>query len=648
MTAKQNLLALKNGEEADVVAIDSGHNLEARVERLGIRPGVRIRKLSETGPVVVAVGNAQVALGRGMAAKVIIRPVTLRALLFGNPNVGKSVVFSRLTGLDVISANYAGTTVEFTRGTLFANGRRVELTDVPGAYTLEATCTAEEIARDFCTKDQADLLVNVVDATNLERNLYLTLQLLEKGIPMVVALNKWDIARHRGIAIDVAELSRRLGVPVVTVVAVSGQGLKELVETIARAAEGGINAPQFAAIDHAERWHIIGHISQEVQRITHRHPTLLEKFEDASIQPFSGVLVALAVLGGSFAVVRFIGEGLIAWLFDPFFNRVYGPAVRSLVGLIPVEWVRILLVGSSPEFMQSLGALTTGVYIPLAVVLPYIFSFYLALGFLEDAGYLPRLAVLLDRVMHRLGLHGYAAMPLVLSCGCKVPGVLGLRMLESKREKFIALALLLMAAPCLPQSAMIVSLLSGYGAGYVLLTFAILALVAVANSLVLKRLIPGKAPEIVMEIPSYQLPHFGTLAKKLWFRVRTFLLDAAPLIALGILAVNVLEMLGVIRFLGGLARPLVVNVLGLPERAVSVVLLGFLRKDISIAMLAPLHLSASQAVGASVFLVLYLPCIATFFVAAREAGWRATARLIALTLGWATLAGWLVKVLWKT
>ncbi|MCU0607274.1 MAG: fused ferrous iron transport protein A/B [Candidatus Edwardsbacteria bacterium] len=643
-----NLLKLQNGEEADIVSIDGGHGLAERLERLGLRPGVRVRKVSEAGPVVVAVGSAQVALGRGMAARVVARPVTLRALLFGNPNVGKSVVFSRLTGMDVVSANYAGTTVEFATGTLFAAGRRVELVDVPGAYTLEATCKAEEVARDFCSRDRADLLVNVVDATNLERNLYLTLQLLEKGIPTVVALNKSDIAARRGIAIDVAELSRRLGVPVVPVVAVSGQGLKELVEKVAAAADGKIPAPRLAALDHAERWHIIGHISQEVQTISHRHPTLLEKIEDASIQPASGTLIALLVLGATFGLIRVVGEGLIRWVFDPLFQRLYGPAVRWLVGLVPVGWIRTLLAGSSPEFMESFGALTTGVYIPIAVVLPYIVSFYLALGFLEDVGYLPRLAVLLDRTMHRLGLHGYAAMPLVLSCGCKVPGVLALRVLETKREKFIALALLLMAAPCMPQSAMMVSLLAPHGAAYAPLAFAILALVAVVNSLVLKRLVPGESPEIVMEIPSYQLPHPGTMARKLWFRIKAFLLEAAPMIVLGVLAVNVLEMLGAIALLARAARPLVVGVLGLPEAAVSVVLLGFLRKDVSIALLAPLGLTARQAVTASVFLAMYLPCVATFFVATREAGWRAVARLLALTLAWATLAGWLIKVLWRT
>ncbi|HTY09035.1 MAG TPA: fused ferrous iron transport protein A/B [Candidatus Edwardsbacteria bacterium] len=642
-----DLLQLKNGEEADVTAIEAPPEEQARIERLGVRPGVRLRKVSEPGPVIVAIGTMQVALGAHAASQVKVAARTFRALLFGNPNVGKSVVFSRLTGLEVISANYAGTTVEYTRGHLFAGDQRVELTDVPGAYTLEATCTAEQIARDLCSRRDADLLVNVVDATNLERNLYLTLQLLEQGIPMVVALNKWDLAQRRGIGIDVAELSRRLGVPVVPVVAVSGQGLKQLVTMIGEAIQGQIPAPSFAAIDHQERWHIIGHISQEVQTIVHRHPTLLERLEEASVRPLSGTLIALLVLAGSFAVVRLIGEGLITYALDPFFQKLYGPFVFWATGFVRIGWLRAVLLGTTPEFMTSFGALTTGVYIPLAVVLPYIVSFYLVLGFLEDAGYLPRLAVLLDRVMHRLGLHGYAAMPLVLSCGCKVPGVLGLRILESKREKFIALALLLLAAPCLPQSAMMVSLLSPYGAGYVLLTFAVLAAVAVANSVLLNRMIKGASPEIVMEIPPYQVPHAGTMLRKLWFRIRTFLLDAAPMIVLGILIVNVLDLLGAVRLLGTLARPLVVNVLGLPERAVSVVVLGFLRKDISIALLLPLNLSAKQAVTASLFLVMYLPCVATFAVAAREAGWRSMAKLIAVTLGWAGAVGWAVNMLWR-
>lgn len=640
------LANLRSGQEAEVRSIEAGHGLERRLERLGLRPGVMVRKISDNGPVVVALGGCQVALGRGMAARVTVAPKAFRVLLYGNPNVGKSVVFSRLTGLGVVTANYAGTTVEYTKGTLKAGGRVAELVDVPGTYSLEASCKAEEVARDFCTRREADLIVNVVDATNLERNLYLTLELLEQGIPMVVALNKWDMARRKGIGIDIAELSKRLGVPVVPVVAVTGQGLRDVVRQVERALEGGIAPPSMKPIDHQERWHIIGHISQEVQRISHKHLTLLERLEEASLRPLSGFLLAAAVLAVTFIIVSSLGEGLINHLTDPLFQRVYGPAVRWLAGLIPWEPVRVLLLGRSPEFMESFGALTTGVYIPLALVLPYILAFYLVLGALEDVGYLPRLAVLLDRFMHRLGLHGYAAIPLVLGCGCKVPGVLALRVLESPRERFLGLALVLMAAPCLPQSAMIVSLLAPFGFQYVLLVFSLLALVALANSVILNLMLKGEAPEIVAEIPSYQLPHLGTLWRKLWLRVKSFLLEATPLIVLGVLAVNLLDIIGLLGILERAVRPLVSGVLGLPQEAAPVILSGFLRKDISIALLFPLHLGAKQAVAASLFLVLYLPCLATFLVSLREAGWRTALRVVGISFLWATLVGWLVKSIW--
>jgi ferrous iron transport protein B len=640
-----NLLQVRDGEEATITAMDHGAGFEKKIERLGIRVGISLRKISGFGPVVVEIGSTKVALGRKMAERIQVSAKQFRVLLFGNPNVGKSVVFSRLTGSQVISANYAGTTVEYTKGNLFVQGQRVEMIDVPGAYTLEATCAAEEIARNFCEKKQADLIVNVIDATNLERNLYLTLQLLEKGIPMIVVLNKWDIAKRNGIQIDLTELSKRLGVPVLPIVAVTSQGFKELTAVIDRAIHGQIEAPQFKALDHQEIWHRIGHISQEVQKIIHHHPSFLEKLEDASVKPLFASLLALLVMAFSFFLIRLVGEGLIDFVFDPFFKNVYGPLVIKMVRFIPLPLLQRLLIGQSAEFMQSFGALTTGVYVPLALVLPYIISFYLVFGFLEDLGYLPRLAVLLDRLMHRIGLHGYAALPLLISCGCKVPAVLSLRILESKREKFLALVLLMMAAPCLPQSAMIVSLVAPFGFRYVVLIFATLVCVALVNNLILNFVMKGESSEIIMEIPPYQLPHLPTLMSKLWLRVRIFLLDAAPVIVLGILAVNILQMIGLIDFFGKMARPLTTYILGLPKEAAAVIMLGFLRKDISIAMLIPLHLAARQAVIACVFLVLYLPCLATFFMALKEAGWKVAARLIVLTFAWATLAGWIIKII---
>lgn len=637
---------LENNQLGIVKSIDTADGLRLRLESLGLRPGVTVRKVSDVGPVVVAVGNSQVALGKGMAEHVSVETKKCMVLLFGNPNVGKSVVFSRLTGMDVISANYAGTTVEYMKGSLMVDGLSVELIDIPGAYTLEPTCVAEEVAKHFYETGEADVLVNVVDATNLERNLYLTLQLLERKLPLIVVLNKCDSARHKGIHIDIPRLSAMLGVPVIQLVAVTGEGLKGLRETLAKAIQGGFAPPDFKPIDHQERWHIIGHISQEVQKVVHKHPSFLERLEVASVRLHSGIILAVMVLAISFMGIRVLGEGLISHVLDPFFNQVYGPAVRFLVEkFFPFPFLQQLLLGTKAGFMESFGVLTTGVYIPLAIVLPYIIAFYFILGLWEDIGYLPRLAVLSDRVMHRLGLHGHAIIPLVLSCGCKVPGVLSLRLLESQRERFIGLVLLLMAAPCIPQTAMIVSLLSPFGARYVALVFIALTGVALINSLVLNVMVKGKSPEMILEIPNYQIPHAATLLRKLWLRLKDFLLEAAPIIMLGVFVINVLEMLGVLNLLGRVARPLVVTVLGLPEEAISIILLGFLRKDVSIALLTPLHLSAQQAVTASVFLVLYLPCLATFFVALKESSWRIVLKVLSITITCATLVGALLHVI---
>jgi len=349
----------------------------------------------------------------------------------GNPNVGKSVVFSRLTGVHVIASNYPGTTVSYTRGFMKMGEKEAEVIDVPGTYTLEPTSEAEEIALKML--DTGDVVINVIDATNLERNLNLTLQLLEKGTPMVVALNIWDDVGHRGIHIDLSRLEELLGVPIIPTVAITGQGIKELAESIPRA-----TSPEFPPRSHDERWGVIGNIIDQVQRVTHRHHTWLERLEDASVKPLTGGFIALAVLVGTFLVVRFIGESLISYVFDPLFNMLWTPLILQLSSLLGGSgFLHSTLIGNiangEVNYVESFGLLTTGLYVPFAMVLPYIFSFYLMLGLFEDIGYLPRLAILMDTIMHRLGLHGYAIIPTLLGLGCNVPAVLATRILESKR-----------------------------------------------------------------------------------------------------------------------------------------------------------------------------------------------------------------------
>jgi ferrous iron transport protein B len=542
----------------------------------------------------------------------------MKILLMGNPNVGKSGIFSRLTGVRVMVSNYPGTTVGYTHGQMKLGDSPADIVDVPGVYTLEPTCEADEVALKMM--ESGDVVINVVNATNLERNLYLTLQLLERNIPVIIALNMWDDTAHRGINIDVEKLQKLLGVPVIPTAATTGQGIKELVEKIPQA-----KAPQIPAQERAARWVTIGNIVAEVQQLSHRHHKWYERLSDASVHPFTGVLMALVILAVSFFAVRFIGESLIGYVLNPIFEGLWAPVLMKLNGLLSgVEFLRNILVGTlidgQVDFIQSFGLLSSGLYVPFAMVLPYIIAFYFIIGILEDTGYLPRLAVLLDTVMHRLGLHGYAIIPTLLGFGCNVPAVLGTRVLESKRERFIAATLISIAVPCAALQAMIFGLVGARGIQYVLLVYAVLFLVWIILGVILRFAARGFTPELLIEIPPYRLPHWRAFAQKLWMRTYGFLAEAVPIILGAVLAINILYTLGVFNAIANFTAPVVTGIWGLPKEAVTAIVIGFLRKDVALGMLAPLALTTSQLVVGSVVLAMFFPCIATFAVLLRELG----------------------------
>jgi len=541
-----------------------------------------------------------------------------KILLIGNPNVGKSAIFSRLTGAKVIISNYPGTTVEFTQGKIKLGDETVMIIDVPGTYTLEPTCKAEDVACRML--QEGGLVVNVVDATNLERNLHLTLQLLEGDITVIVALNIWDDTKHRGISIDVKKLEEQLGVPVVPTCGLSGEGIKELIERLPEA-----KARSLPISSDAQKWEKIGKIVEEVQKLTHRHHTLLERLEDLSIQPLTGLPIALGIIYCAFWIIRFIGENLISYLFGPLFDKLWLPLMMKLsVFLGEGSFLHHLLIGNliggTIDFGQSFGLLTTGFFVPIGMVLPYIFSFYLVLGILEDFGYLPRLAVLTDNFMHHLGLHGYAIIPFILGLGCNVPGALATRILEERREKFIAATLMAIAIPCMAQTAMIVGLVGQRGGKYVVIVFFTLFALLVIKGVILNRVLKGTSPEILVEIPPYRIPQIQAMIKKLWMRLSGFLREALPFVLLGVLFVNILHMLKIIDFFAHLFTPVLTGLWGLPKEAISALIVGFLRKDVAVGMLGPLNLTTKQLVAGSTILAVYFPCIATYIVLIRELG----------------------------
>jgi len=564
-----------------------------------------------------------------------------KILLIGNPNVGKSVIFSRLTGVHVIASNYPGTTVEFTKGYMRIKGEKAEVIDVPGAYTLEPSSKAEQVAVDMldsAAEEDGNIFVNIVDATNLERNLGLTLQLIKRRVPLIVCLNFWDETKHTGVHIDAEKLEKILAVPVVPTCGITGEGIKSLVS---RLSEAKVSTFQY---EDEERWSEIGKIVDTVQKLTHRHHTLLERLGDASIHPITGIPIAIIVLFLAFKVVRLIGESLIGYILEPLFENLWAPLMLKLSALLGSSgFIHDVLIGKLIDgkiaFVESMGVLTTGLFVPFAMVLPYIVAFYLVLSFLEDSGYLPRLGVLLDTLMHKLGIHGLAIIPMLLGIGCNVPGALATRVLETKRERFIAATLMAIAVPCMAQIAMVFGLVGQYGANGLGIVFGTLFIVWIILGLLLNLVLKGESPEIFAEIPPYRLPYFPALVKKLWMRTFGFLKDAVPYVLLGVLIVNILYALRIIEFIGRLAAPVVTGILGLPEEAVGALVIGFLRKDVAVGMLVPLGLTMHQMIVASVVLTMYFPCIATFVILVKELGVRdmiksATIMIIsALTVG---------------
>lgn len=559
-----------------------------------------------------------------------------KILLVGNPNVGKSALFSRFTGAKVLISNYPGTSVEFTQGQMKIGTEKPMVIDVPGTYSLEPTCQAEEVTVRMLT--DGDLIINVIDATNLERNLYLTMQLLEKDIPVIVALNMWDDTKHRGIHIDVRKLEEHLGVPVIPTCGLTGDGIKELISRLPEA----VKSHKFQVSSDGQRWERIGKTIEAVQKLTHRHHTVLERLEDISIKPLTGLPIALGVIYGSFWVIRIISESLIGYILEPFFEKFWLPLMMKLsISLGEGTFLHTIFIGNlikgTIDFGLSFGLLTTGLFVPIAMVLPYIVGFYLILGLLEDFGYLPRLAVLVDNLMHHLGLHGYAIIPFILGLGCNVLGALATRLLEEKREKFIATTLMAIAIPCMAQIAMIVGLVGQRGGRYVAIVFSILFALLVIKGLFLNKILKGISPEILVEIPPYRVPQITAVIKKLWMRIFSFLKEALPFVLVGVLFVNMLYTLKIIDSLAIVFAPILTGLWGLPKEAISALLIGFLRKDIAVGMLGPLNLTTKQLITGSTILAIYFPCIATFAILIKELGIRGmlkTSIIMIITVLW--------------
>jgi len=605
-------------------------------------------------------------------------------LLIGQPNVGKSVLFSRITGVRTIASNYPGTTVSYASGRTKFKNRDLYVVDAPGTYSLEPLDEAGRVTVQLLDHTQG--VINVVDATHLERHLPLTMELLaQTGDSLVIALNMCDEARHRGISIDTELLSQRLGVPVVPIVARTGEGIRTLIQTVMERPPRTLSSakgddkpgrhphikqhthPPGSDHSHIERhgvWERVGDIVDETQTLRHHHHTFGERLEDLSVHPVWGSIIAVVVLAVSFSLIRLIGEFLIGgglgilgdpWVEIPFgtellFERAVKPLLTRLSDFLgPGSFLHGLLIGSliqgEIDFMQSFGILTSGIFVPLGAVLPYIISFYLVLSLLEDSGYLPRLAVFLDNLMHRMGLHGYAIIPTLLGLGCNVPGIMATRILETKQQRFITATLISTAVPCTALQAMIIGIVGDRGLGALLWVFGSLVVVWLLVGIILRFTSKEFRPELLIEIPPYRLPSFNAILSKMWMRTTGFLREALPVIMGAVLVVNILYQLDVFQYLARAARPLVTFLWGMPEESIVPLLIGILRKDAAVGMFIPLALTTKQLIIGSVVLAMFFPCLATFVVLFRELGIKDGLKSIGLMLIAVTATGSILNLI---
>ncbi|SDJ97995.1 ferrous iron transporter B [Natronincola ferrireducens] len=538
----------------------------------------------------------------------------LKILLMGNPNVGKSVVFSKLTGMEVMSANYTGTTVTYTKGIINHRKKKGVLIDVPGTYSLDSTSPAEEVAIEFLNEASADVVICVLDATNLERNLNFALQVQEYGLPTVFALNLIDVAERQGISIDVEKLEKELGAPVVPTVAIRNIGLVELMEKTWEIMGNKENSITDLTVTEEERWQKVGKIIKQVQNVEDRHPTFLEKLGDLMLQPFPGLPIAVFVLMMALGVVVGGGKGLRAAIFLPLVNNWIVPFFRNIISLFITEGITYnILVG-------EYGVLVKGIEWPFALILPYVLLFYIVLSFLEDSGYLPRLGVLVDATLRRLGVHGGNIVPFIMGYGCAVPAILGTRAATSYKERLIVSSLVALAVPCAAQTGAFIALLGEHSALVLASVYLISFASIVIAGTILNKVIGGKIEPMLLEIPNLLLPDSQALLKKIWIRTKGFMIEAELPMMLGVGFAALVAETGMLNAVSGYVAPLTTGWLGLPSEATLGLMLGIIRRELAVLPLLELNLTTLQLLVGSVVALFYIPCLSVLGVLIKEFG----------------------------
>ncbi|MFA4966319.1 MAG: ferrous iron transport protein B [Thermoleophilia bacterium] len=568
-----------------------------------------------------------------------------KVVLVGNPNVGKSLFFNAFTGLYVDVSNYPGTTVSVSSGHMGAD----VVLDTPGIYGVSSFNDEETVARDIVTA--ADVVINVVDAVHLERDLFLTQQVLDMGIPTVVALNMIDEAEAKGVAVDAESLSRQLGVPVIPTVALHRQGFDEVRLAIDEAVPGrsdpalqerltallervGSRPEALLVLEgdpHVSARHGLEPDSRrdEVYRARRRRVNdivaaavaqprgradLRTKVGHALMRPLLGIPILALTLYLMYEVIGvFVAGTVVGFTEGTVMKGSVEPFVRGLVEH---------LTGSSGPAFEILagefGVLTMTTTYILGLLLPLVVAFYLLLSVLEDSGYLPRIAALSDRLMTTIGLNGRAIVPLILGFGCITMATITTRILGNERERRIATALMAFAIPCSAQLGVIVALLATAGTTVAVTYVLIMVLVFGIVGRAMAHFLPGTSTDLFIDLPPLRLPRPRNVLTKTYHKTVMFIREVTVYFAAGALLLSVLQISGALGGLQGLLRPLTVNWLHLPAETSTAFVMGFVRRDFGAAGLYGLHLGPGEILVALVTITLFVPCIASVLVIMKE------------------------------
>ncbi len=614
--------------------------------------------------------------------------VAQKVLLVGSPNVGKSMLFNRLTGRYVTVSNYPGTTIEVSVGHREISGCKYEIIDTPGMYSLTTITAEEKVTADMVLNERTAVVIHVIDSKNIELSLGLTLQLIEAGLAVILVLNMADEAQSLGIKITLDKLENILGIPVLETVATTGEGVKQVLDRISnvKTAEkprqlnyGPVIEKAISAIakrldidaqiskrtkalqlltdntkfsdssgsstcaidagylsevsgkcrsqlEHSVNYHRTVAVQEEVKKILRKTvdfpdkhlKTFRESLSRFCMHPVAGIPLLLAVL--YFGIYKFVGGfgagTVVDFLESTIFETYINPYVIAFcTKILPWKPLFDLIAG-------EYGVITLGIRYAIAIVLPIVGTFFIAFSILEDSGYLPRLAMLIDRVLKKIGLNGRAVIPIVLGFGCDTMATMVTRTLETKREKVIASILLALAIPCSAQLGVILGLLAGHP--YALLAWVgFVGVVFLLSGTLMAKLFPGPEPSFYMELPPLRLPRPGNVIIKTYSRMVWYFKEILPLFILASVLIWAGQLTGVFQFLVKSLEP-VVNAIGLPDKASVAFLFGFFRRDYGAAGLYDLQgeglMTGNQLAVAAITLTLFLPCIAQFLIFKKECG----------------------------